>query len=91
VNPGGVVDKKAKKKKVNPHATPSTIATPHSVILHAECDFHTQKCNFDTYECDYNTLSVISTRKSVISTRTRLVSTRKVRFPHAECDFTCRL
>jgi hypothetical protein len=31
---------------------------------------------------------VISTRLSVISTRTRLVSTRRVRFPHAECDFT---
>jgi hypothetical protein len=24
----------------------------------------------------------------VISTRTKLVSTRRVRFPHAECDFT---
>jgi hypothetical protein len=29
--------------------------------------------------------------QSVISTHTRLVSTRRVRFSHAECDFTCRV
>jgi hypothetical protein len=68
---------------------------PHSLILHAKCDFYTQVSNFDTYECDYDTLacdlymqSVISTRTSVNSTLTRLVSVRIVRFSHAECDFT---
>jgi hypothetical protein len=42
---------------------------PHSVILHAECEFPTQRCNFwhsqgdyDTLECDLCTQSVISTR-----------------------------
>jgi hypothetical protein len=48
-----------------------------------------------TFECDSYTQSliltgtnVILTRMSVILTRTRLFSTRRVRFPHAECDFT---
>jgi hypothetical protein len=27
----------------------------------------------------------------VIPTRTRLISTRRLRFPHAECDFTRRM
>jgi hypothetical protein len=35
--------------------------------------------------------NVIPTRTSVISTHTRLISTRRVRFPHAENDFTRRM
>jgi hypothetical protein len=42
---------------------------PHSMILHAECDFHTHECNFDTYECDYDTLEWDLHKQSVISTR----------------------
>jgi hypothetical protein len=42
---------------------------PHSVILHAKCDFHTQEFNFDTYECDNDTLECDLYTLSVISTR----------------------
>jgi hypothetical protein len=35
--------------------------------------------------------NLIQTRTNVISIRTRLISTRKLRFPHAECDFTRRV
>jgi hypothetical protein len=35
--------------------------------------------------------NVITTRSSVILTRKRLISTCRVRFPHAEWDFTRRL
>jgi hypothetical protein len=35
--------------------------------------------------------NVISTRSSMISRRTRLISTRRVRFPHAECEFIRRV
>jgi hypothetical protein len=38
-----------------------------------------------------STRSVLSTSTNVIPTRTRLISTRRLRFPHAECDFTRRM
>jgi hypothetical protein len=53
---------------------------PHSVILHAECDFHTHTSVILTLT------SVIKTRSSGINTRTILASAHKVRFPHAEYD-----
>jgi hypothetical protein len=42
---------------------------PRSVILHAECDFHTHECNFDTYECDSETLECDLYTQIAISTR----------------------
>jgi hypothetical protein len=39
------------------------------VILHAECDFHTQVCNFDTYECDLETFECDLYMQSVIFKR----------------------
>jgi hypothetical protein len=66
------------------------------------CDFDTYECDHDTHDCDFYTQSVILTRMSVIMTltimittrtnvRKRLVSARRVRFLHAECDFTRRV
>jgi hypothetical protein len=41
---------------------------PHSVIVHAERDFHTLECNFDIYECEYDTVDFHTQSTSVIFT-----------------------
>jgi hypothetical protein len=68
------------------------------------CEYDTHEYKFYTLECDSYTHRIISahsvistgknvkpTRTSVISKRTRLISTHRVRFPHAECNFTRRV
>jgi hypothetical protein len=51
---------------------------PHSVIAHAECDFHTQVCRFDTYECDFDTLVCDIYKQSVISKRILILTRTNV-------------
>jgi hypothetical protein len=76
-----------------------------SLVLHAECAFYTHTriswtrmgMNMTLTSVIFTRLSVIFTRivtstgTNVIPTRTRLISTRRVRFPHAECDFLRRV
>jgi hypothetical protein len=69
-----VVNLKVKKRAKKRLATKHT----QSVILQAECDFHTHECNFDTLECDYDMLKFASYTQNVISTSTSLISTRRV-------------
>jgi hypothetical protein len=59
-------------------------------FIHAECYFYTQSV-IPTRSVILSGTNMIRTRMSVISTRPRLISTRRVRFPHAECDFTQRM
>jgi hypothetical protein len=68
-------------------------------------NFDTHECDNDTQDVIWTRMSVIitltsviaagtnviPTRTSVILTRTKLISTRRVRLPHAECDFTRRM
>jgi hypothetical protein len=48
-----------KKKKISNYNTHECDFYTHSVIIHAECHFHTPH----THECNFDTKSAISTRR----------------------------
>jgi hypothetical protein len=67
-------------------------------VLYAECDLLTHGKDYDTLEYDFHMQCysdtheyVITIRTSGILTHTRVITTRRVRFPHAECDFIRRV